>query len=162
MPPDERKQLVEFQQQASRLQRAVSGALQLAAELKSRVGTIKRAIQETPAPVDPLMTDATGIEGRLNDILRNLRGDNTLRSRSENSPLSISDRIGRVMDNTRTSTSKPPQTDRDACAITGQELQVELERLKALVEIDFPKVEKAMEALGSPWTPGRLPEWKER
>jgi photosystem II stability/assembly factor-like uncharacterized protein len=162
MPPDERKQLVEFQQQASRLQRAVSGALQLAAELKSRVGTIKRAIQETPAPVDPLMTDATGIEGRLNDILRNLRGDNTLRSRSENSPLSISDRIGRVMDNTRTSTSKPPQTDRDACAIAGQELQVELERLKALVEIDFPKVEKAMEALGSPWTPGRLPEWKER
>jgi hypothetical protein len=38
-------------------------------------------------------------------------------------------------------------------------LQQELTRLRTLVETDVARLEKAMEAAGAPWTPGRIPVW---
>jgi len=32
--------------------------------------------------------------------------------------------------------------------------------VKQLGEVDVPQLEKALEAIGAPVTPGRLPEWK--
>jgi hypothetical protein len=29
------------------------------------------------------------------------------------------------------------------------------------MEVDLKKLEKALDVAGAPWTPGRLPEWKE-
>lgn len=160
MPAADRQLLVDFQEQVTRLQRAVSGALQTANDLKTRLGPIKRALQETAAPVDSLVTAALGIEVRTNDILRALRGDFTLRSRNENSPLSISERVNNIVDDERTSTAAPTQTHRDAYAIAGQEFQEQLGKLRTLIDVDLTNLEHAMETAGSPWTPGRIPEWK--
>jgi hypothetical protein len=35
-----------------------------------------------------------------------------------------------------------------------------LEKLRQLVEKDLKKLEEEMEAVGAPWTPGRIPKWK--
>ena len=160
MPAVDLKELFVFQQQVWKLQRAVSGSLQVANDLKSRLSTIKRALQETTAPVESLITTAFSMDSRLNVILRNLRGDNTMRSRSENSPPSISDRVNAIVDNERTSTAKPTQTDRDAYSIAGTDFEKELQKLKTMVGTELPTLEKTMELKGSPWTPGRMPEWK--
>ena len=61
--------LVEFQQKAQRLQRAVSGATQAANALKPRLTAIKRAIAETPSLPQRLHDDATALEKRTNEIL---------------------------------------------------------------------------------------------
>ncbi|MFI5251343.1 MAG: WD40/YVTN/BNR-like repeat-containing protein [Bacteroidota bacterium] len=156
----DRKSLAEFQHQVSQLQRAVNGSAQAANDLKTRIGQIKHALQETPAPIDKLLTDALGIEARVNDILRDFRGDNTLRSRNENTPPTLSERINSVADNGRGSTSRPTQTDRDAYAIVSADLGAEIQKLKTISEVDLPRLEKGMEAAGAPWTPGRIPEWK--
>jgi len=29
------------------------------------------------------------------------------------------------------------------------------------MDVDLKQLEKALDAAGAPWTPGRLPEWKE-
>jgi photosystem II stability/assembly factor-like uncharacterized protein len=157
---DDLKALTEFQRQASQLQRAVSGAVQAASDLKSRIGSIKRALNETTAPVDGLMKDALGIEKRIDDILLDFRGDNTLRSRNENTPPTLTERISNVVDNGRVVTSRPTQTDRDAYAIVSGDLGAEIQKLKTITDVDLPKLENAMEAAGAPWTPGRIPEWK--
>jgi hypothetical protein len=60
------------------------------------------------------------------------------------------------------STSPPTQTHRDAYTIAGRELDIELGKLRMLIEKDLMNLEKAMEAAGAPWTPGRVPEWRER
>ena len=161
MQTKDRVALADFQKKVSQLQRAVSGTSQLANEVKSRLSSIKKALQETPAPVDNLLKDALAIETGLNVILRNLRGDNTLRSRNENSPLSITERVNRIVDDERSSTARPTQTHTDAYKIASEEFNVELQKLRALVEVNLTKLEKAMEAAGAPWTPGRIPEWKE-
>jgi hypothetical protein len=36
-----------------------------------------------------------------------------------------------------------------------------LSRMKQLIEVDLKNLEKAMEDVGAPWTPGRIPEWHE-
>ena len=160
MIPDDRKMLVEFQKKAAKLQRAFSGASQMANEVKSRIGSLKRALLETPSQVDKLTADALNLDARINEIIRNFRGDQTRRSRNENSPLSIGDRVSKAVGDMSTSTSKPTQTVQDAYNIANEDFTTELQKLRTLVEIDLKNLEQAAEAAGAPWTSGRVPEWK--
>jgi len=161
MPAADRASLVEFQQKVARLQRAVSGALDTANQLKARLGQIKRALHETPAAEAKLTDDANALDKQTNDILRALRGDNALRARQETLPPSIVERVGRIVSDQRMSTAAPTQTQRDQYAAAAREFEQVLARLRALIEGDLAKLEKAMEAAGAPWTPGRIPEWRD-
>ena len=153
--------MLEFQQKVARLQRAVSGALETANQLKARIGQIKRALHETPAAESKLTDDAASIDKRTNDILRALRGDNALRQRQETLSASIIERVGTIVGDQRMSTSAPTQTQRNHYAAAAQEFERVLGQLRGLIETDLAKLEKAMEAAGAPWTPGRIPEWKD-
>jgi hypothetical protein len=161
MPASDRTALVEFQQKVARLQRAVAGALETANQLKTRLGQIKRALNETPAAEAKLTDDASSIEKRTNEILRALRGDSALRQRQETLPPSISERVNAIVSGQRMSTSAPTQTQKDHYTIAAQEFDQVLSQLRALIEGDLARLEKAMEAAGAPWTPGRIPEWKD-
>ncbi len=72
MSAADRSALVEFQQKAARLQRAVSGALDAANALRPRLAAIKRAIMETPSLPHRMQDDASALEKRTNEILRAL------------------------------------------------------------------------------------------
>ena len=161
MSATDRAALVEFQQKVARLQRAVSGAVETANQMRTRLGQIKRALHETPAAEAKLLEDASSIEKRNNEILRALRGDTALRQRQEILPPSIVERVNTVVSDQRMSTATPTQTQKDHYATAAGEFESVLSRLRALVEGDLVKLEKAMEAAGAPWTPGRVPEWKD-
>lgn len=161
MSQADRASLVEFQQKVARLQRAVSGALETANQLKARLGQIKRALHETPAAEAKLTDDAVSLDKQTNDILRALRGDNALRARQETLPPSILERVGRIVSDQRMSTAAPTQTQRDQYAAAAREFEQVLARLRALIEGDLARLEKAMEAASAPWTPGRIPEWRD-
>jgi photosystem II stability/assembly factor-like uncharacterized protein len=161
MSAPDRAALVEFQQKVARLQRAVSGAVETANQLRTRLGQIKRALHETPAAEAKLSDDAASIEKRTNEILRSLRGDTALRQRQEILPPSIVERVNTIVSDQRMSTSAPTQTQKDHYAAAAQEFELVLSRLRPLIESDLAKLEKAMEAAGAPWTPGRIPEWKD-
>jgi hypothetical protein len=161
MTPADRAALVEFQQKVGRLQRAVSGALETANQLKTRLGLIKRAIQETPAADNRLMDDAMALDRRTNEILRALRGDNAFGLRNENLPPSITARVFGIVGEQRMSTSRPTQTQAAQYQAAAQEFEQALASLKTLMETDLVSLEKAMEAAGAPWTPGRIPEWRD-
>ena len=36
------------------------------------------------------------------------------------------------------------------------------ESIAQLIEVDLARLEKQLEAAGAPWTPGRIPEWKDQ
>ncbi|MBZ5552442.1 MAG: glycosyl hydrolase [Acidobacteriia bacterium] len=161
MIPADRAALVEFQRKVANLQRAVSGSIEASNNLKSRLTAIKRALQNTPADTKSMIEDANSIDSRLELILRSLRGDTILAARNENVPPSISERVSGIVGDQRMSTSRPTQTQIDGYHIAGEEFAAELAKLRTLIELDVAKLEKAMEAAGAPWTPGRIPEWKE-
>jgi len=162
MSEADRAALVEFQQKVSRLQGAVVGSLQTASQVKTRMGLIKRAIQETPAADGRLMDRAIALDRRTGDILRALSGDNNLRARSENTPPSIIERVGGIVGEQRLSTARPTQTQMDQYAAAAREFEQVLPQLRNLVEKDLAQLEKDLEAAGAPWTPGRIPDWKDK
>jgi chromosome segregation ATPase len=161
LPAPDRAALVEFQQRVARLQRAVTGALELTNNVKQRLGLIKRALQETPSADGKLTDDTVALDKQVNETLRALRGDAALRSRNENAPDSINERVSRIVGEQRMSTSRPTQTQIDQYRAAADEFQAVLGRLRSLVEADLARIEKALDAAGAPYTPGRIPQWKD-
>jgi photosystem II stability/assembly factor-like uncharacterized protein len=162
MASGDRAALVEFQQKAARLQRAVQGALEATNALKPRLALIRRALLETPAAGDKLLDDASALDKRTNDILRALRGDTALRARNINLPPSINERVGGIVATQRLSTARPTQTQISQYNAAAQDFEQTLAQLRQLIEGDLVRLEKQMEAAGAPWTPGRIPEWKDQ
>ena len=162
MAPADRETLHEFQQKVARLQRAVQGAQATANALKPRLVAIRRALLETPAAPEKLLDDAAALDKRTNEILRALQGDQALRQRNMNLPPSISERVGEIVGSQRMSTARPTQTQMDQYAAAAQDFEITLNQLRQLIEGDLATLEKQMEAAGAPWTPGRIPEWKDQ
>jgi ABC-type transporter Mla subunit MlaD len=162
MSSADRTALVEFQQKANRLQRAVSGATQAVTQLRPRLAAIKRAIIETPSLAQRLSDDATALDRRAVELQRALSGDSVARQRNMNTAPSISERVGYVVGAQRMSTSRPTQTQINQYAAAAQDFEGILSQLRQLIEVDVSRLEKQLEAAGAPWTPGRVPEWRDQ
>jgi photosystem II stability/assembly factor-like uncharacterized protein len=157
----DRKAQEDFNRKVSRLYRAVSGAINSANDVQSRLKAIRKALQDTPSS-QPLSAQADLIEKHDNQILRAMRGDLALAARNENVPTSIKDRLTYIMEGARFSTSRPTQTQMDAYSIAADDFAQQLSQLHTLIQTDLAELEKDMEAAGAPWTPGRVPEWEEK
>lgn len=138
----------------------MSGATQSANALKPRLAAIKRAIAETPSLPQRLHDEAIALDRRTNEILRGLSGDVAARQRNMHTPPSINDRVGYVVGAQRMSTARPTQTQQNQYAAAAQDFEAVLVQLRQLIEVDLAQLEKQLEAAGAPWTPGRIPEWR--
>jgi photosystem II stability/assembly factor-like uncharacterized protein len=159
--PEDRAALAKFQQDAAKLFRSVSGSVNTANDLKTRMKAIRRALQDTPSAQAQLAAEAERIDGELNVLLRSLRGDVILAARNENVPPSIQDRARGALENSRFSITAPPKTDQEDWAIAESEYRDVIVRLRKLAETDIPNLQKQMQAAGAPWTPGTVPEWQQ-
>jgi len=157
----DRKRLVEFQQKVARLQSAVGGAIETANELKRRMKRVREALLLTPAAPAQLTADATSIEKRVGALLDTLAGDRVLRSLQENLPPSLNERVSRIVSDQRMAVAPPTRTHLEQYEIVARDFEPVLSDLRSLIEGDLDRLQKAMEAAGAPWTPGRIPEWKE-
>ena len=109
-----------------------------------------------------MLDEAAALDRRTNEILRALRGDTVLRARNINLPPSITERVGDIVGAQRTSTARPTQTQMNQYAAAAQDFEQALSQLRQLIEVDLARLEKQMEAAGAPWTPGRVPDWKDQ
>jgi photosystem II stability/assembly factor-like uncharacterized protein len=151
--------VIAFEEQASKLQRAMIGANALAGELSTRVAALRRAIEETPNAPAQLPTDVRVIERDLREIREQLNGDPTLSRRQEPTAPSLMGRM-QVMTQGVRSLEPPTATQRRQYEILSNEFGALLVRLRAVAETRLKAVETAAEQAGAPWTPGRMPEWK--
>ena len=152
--------LVTFQQKAARLQGAVVGAMEVANTTETRLGQIQKAIDQTPAADQKLRDQQRDLHTRLNEILIELRGDTVAREHEENTPPSVQERVFRVVGSGRMSTARPSETQLSDYRYASDQLAPVLARLRTLVEVDLVSLEKALDAVGAPHTPGRIPDWK--
>lgn len=150
---------VAFHRQVLKLNRAVTGATTVATETATRLDAIRRALDVAPKADEAAKQHVRQLIQRNRDILRALRGDTVLAARNENVPLSIRDRVGFAARATVQSLSKPTGTQKEQYAIAANEFTTELAKLRQLVEVDLPALEKKLELFDAPWTPGRLPVW---
>jgi photosystem II stability/assembly factor-like uncharacterized protein len=149
----------EFKQQVARLQRAVQGAIRVAEEAGQRIRYVHKAIVDTPGADQELLTEVQSLQLRLDGLLTKLRGDQTRAKHNEPASPSILERTEDVVGSQWNSTSAPTQTQRDAYRYAGTEFAGVLADLRELIEKDLAKLEARLEAVGAPWTPGRIPTW---
>ncbi len=105
-----------------------------------------------------LDSELEGLDGRLDDLLRELRGDVALRRRQENTPKSIRERAADVAGGTRDLLGPPTKTQQDQYAIALAEFEQLLPKLRTLIDTDLKKFEKELDAARVPLTPGRIPD----
>ena len=158
---DDRVSREQFNQKVSRLYRAVSGAINAANDLNTRLAAIQKALHEAPIADQQLGPVEASLAQQNRAILRALRGDVELQKRAENVPTSINDRVEGIMEGERFSSGKPTQTHVDAYNIASEEFSQQLAKLHTLIDVDLTKLERDMEAAGVPWTPGRVPSWQQ-
>jgi len=149
-----------FQEKVWDLERAVRGTLKWATEAEGRLAHTRQALHDTPEADTTLLAESQRLHTELNDILVSLRGDRTKSARNVTTPPSISQRVNNVVGSQWDTTSAPTQTERDGYRWAAEAFAKELDRLKSLAA-DLATLESQLEAAGAPWTPGRLPDWKQ-
>ncbi len=149
-----------FQQKAGELYRAVMGAGALTGELNQRIDHLKVAIPRTPSADETMEQRLRAIEGRLDELVVLLSGDSSVSSRNEPTPWSVSRRAGAVYGLLLSVRSDVPAMYEESYAIAADEFRGVLEGLKA-IEADLGSLEAELERLGAPYTPGRVPDWKD-
>jgi len=159
MSPDDHAALAHFQLQVAHLNGAVNGAIETSRDLDSRLGIIRRALEQAPGEYAGLIAQADTIQNSNSAILRKLTGDSVLSEHGEPVTESIADRVGTIMEDERMSSSSPSSTDRQSYELASQQLTQVLAQLRALMEGDLANLQKAMQAAGAPWTPGTIPNW---
>ena len=98
------------------------------------------------------------------DTIRNVKINRRTNKPSEEenppAPVPLNSRLGKLTWITWSSTQQPTQGQLDAYAILETEFPPVYNQVKQLGEVEIPALEKGIESLGGPVTPGRLPEWK--
>ncbi|HEX4562063.1 MAG TPA: hypothetical protein VH113_09560 [Gemmatimonadales bacterium] len=143
---------------AGALQREVLGASALVSEALTRVGYLKRAIDETPGADTGLARRVREMENRLKDARELLSGDPTQGRRQEPSPQSLLDRLRGAVGN-RSGNSLAPMNAAERAQVDYVRGQFDtvLPKVKQLIDVDLKRLEDAAETAGVPWTPGRMP-----
>jgi len=157
MKDSDRVAVLDFQKKAARLQRAVMGAGKVTAEALTRVKYVRRSLDQIAGPDPKLAADVNAIDTALHDIDEQINGDPVLKGHNEASLPSLTDRIN-IAVNGFTTTAAPTATHREALAIVEQQAGPLLERLHKVIEVDLASVDSRLNALGAPWTPGRVPK----
>jgi photosystem II stability/assembly factor-like uncharacterized protein len=151
----------DFLTKVDRLQSAVAGALEEANAAKQRLGVIRTALQDSAAS-QRLHDELDALDQRVDNALRQLRGDPELRKLQENEPPSISQRVNGIAYGTLNLLQPPTRTMQDDYDIASSEFGALYPKLRALILVDLPKYEKELDAAHVPLTPGRFPEWRQQ
>ena len=120
---------------------------------------LEKALARTLDPPAELAAELRSVRDGLYELRLELMGDSTVRGRSAPVPLSIVQRVRRIIGAQWSSSSAPTGTSREALRTAGEAFASILERLHAL-DADVRELEDGLEDAGAPATPGRLPRWK--
>ena len=156
---ENRRELVEFQQKAQELQRAVSGASAILQEMSVKMQHIRKAILATGIAKATLLAEFNAIENELFEIRKGMYGDEVAATLDRPTMMPVSSRVAWLSGEMWGSTSAPTQTQRDALRIAGEEFRPFLDRIRKVRSTIIPALEEKMEEAGAPYTPGRDVKW---
>ncbi len=155
-------ELFVFQEKANELSRTISGTERYLDGLINKVENLKQSILSTPAATLELLKDADRIALELDDLYLKFNRESNFPSMEENPPSqnTINERLSVLRWTHWRSTEPITEKEKRSYNILMNEFPPVYERIKQLSEIDIVNLEKKLESLGAPYTPGRLPVLK--
>src|ERR1017187_7323589 len=137
---------------ASVLVRAVLAA----STARTKTDAIIRVLNEMSSAPKALQEQTRSIAQRLGEFLRTVRGDDVNAARGEQVPVSIQAHIRNASPSG--STSPPTRTEVDQYDIAAAAFPPEYAKLKPILLVELPALDRELEKLGAPPTPGRIPD----
>ncbi len=147
----------QFMEKLQALRRDIAGSLELANSTSTRLDAIVKALDATPAAPRALHDQARALRQRLQAILIELRGDRSIGSREGPMPVAISERANTISSEMERSLGRPTGTHEEQYAIAAELFGAQRTALRQLVETDVAAIERELDRLGAPYTPGRIP-----
>lgn len=152
---------LEFNKKVGALQRAFSGASQVANSAAEQIQLIKRTVDLFPQVDKAMRKDVRATELKLKDIMEKFSGDPTKRSRQEPAKAGLSSKLRTIVGGSFSGTMGPTKTHMQLYEVVADDFSELLIELKAVVEKEIPALNQKLEDSKAPWTPGRkIPAWK--
>jgi len=149
-----------FHKRLQEAQRVLTGTDSYFKEIKEQMNLIRKSLAATAGVTQEMLLMAKSINDSLVDVERFLYGDESKRKRNENQPPTVFDRLERMFYYTWMNLSDPPQTYLASIDIAETELSQAIAKMKNLQANQIAQLEKEMDRLNAPWTPGRVLELK--
>jgi photosystem II stability/assembly factor-like uncharacterized protein len=160
LPAADRAELAAFQKKVRKLGHSVTAASSVLRELGTLTQHYRASLKSVTVPHQDILEAIKALQAKLEDIQLQMTGDRLLSRLDKDTMPGIASRIGRIAGEQYRSTSAPTKTQRDAYAIAEEEFKPVYEELKRILAEDVKAIEKRLDAVGAPYTPGRLPDWK--
>ncbi|MDM3870468.1 glycosyl hydrolase [Porticoccus sp. W117] len=151
---NDRPALQAFQKQTAELHSDIIAAGKYLNEMDNRLKHVLKTIDLTPAAGETLAQQARAIQAELRVAKRLLNGDSIKTGANEKAPMSLSERIGSIPGSHWDSQAAPMGTHRSAYQIAEKQYRQLAAMLKAS-DSKLVELEKALDKVDAPWTPGR-------
>lgn len=160
IPADNIEEKVAFHRKALELAKKVAGAERQTDYLAAKVEDIKQTVNAYPGAGFDLLKKVKAIAGELKEIKFQFDGQPAKASREEIPPaeMPLGWRLSEMVFANINSTGNIVKNQKVALEVLSEELPVIIDKLNNIQNNRLKAIEKELEALGAPWTPGRIPE----
>lgn len=159
LPARDRKELTDFRKKMMKLTGAVYATQKYLDQLEERTDIIRKTLMATPGATVEMKADARRIELELAEFDKELNGDKSISARNANQTPWITDRLGRALYGMWFTDSEITQTNREVYNIVSEQMKTLTRKMRELAEKDLAAIERKLDELDAPWTPGRVPVW---
>lgn len=159
MPKQDRQAKEAFQQEVAELSNAIGGTQQTLSDMSSQLRYIREAMKRMKAPMNEVLEEVVNLEKQLQDIRLQLFGDPVARTLDQDTPKSISSRVGYLSYSQFYSTAPPSKGHRQSFEIAKDEFEPILREVRRLSDEVMPALQQKLERAGAPFTPGRKVEY---
>jgi len=161
-PAQDRKKLTAFQDNIAEMYRAMEGSRRLINNLQKRINYITQAIHNSPDAGNGMMSDALNIKKELKGIELLINGKTPKASSEEIPPAqaSLNSRMGFLLWSMWSADTDVSASQENVYNILKQEFPPVLDDITRIATQDIPALEKQLDNINAPWTPGRIPQLK--
>jgi len=156
LPAQDREAKLAFQRQVSELSRRVQAAQQRIGEVNNQVRHMEQAVLQADGNHRELFDALVAFKQKLRALQTELYGDGLASRLDQDTPPSVSFRIGMLEAEQLNTTSAPTTSHRQSYAIAAKQLDPILDQLTNLLTQDLVQLQNQLEAAGAPYTPYQL------
>ncbi|MEL6535566.1 MAG: glycosyl hydrolase [Bacteroidota bacterium] len=156
LPAQDREAKLAFQRQVSELSRRAQAAQQRLGEVNNQIRHMEQAVLQADGNHEELFDALVAFKQKLNALRTELYGDGLAGRLDQDTPPSVSFRIGMLEGEQLNTTSAPTASHRASYAIAAKQLDPIVERLTNLISQDLVALQDKLEAAGAPYTPYQL------
>jgi photosystem II stability/assembly factor-like uncharacterized protein/uncharacterized coiled-coil protein SlyX len=155
MPNQDRQAKEAFQQEVAELSNALGGVQQTLSSMDNQLRHIREAMKRMKAPMENMLKEVVDLEDQLRAIRLQLFGDGVASTLDQDTPKSVTSRVGYLSYSQYYSTAPPSKGHLLSFEIAKEEFEPILQEVRRLSDEVLPALQQKLERAGAPFTPGR-------